>query len=135
GADEDIRGGSETVLVVEDNGDVRRMVCNQLAGFGYAVRTAEHGPAALAVLETGVPVDLLFTDVVMPEGMTGLVLAQEALRLRPGLKVLITSGFPGDSFHLPLAGAGQWALLSKPYRKRDLARAVRDALDGKGASQ
>jgi CheY-like chemotaxis protein len=128
-----IPGGHETVLVVEDNEDVRRMVRNQLTEFGYGVLVAEHGPAAMVVLGSDAPIDLLFTDVVMPEGMTGFVLAEEALRLRPGLKVLITSGFPGDSFHRPPAGAAQWAFLSKPYRKRDLACAVRDALDGKGA--
>lgn len=128
-----IRGGDETVLVVEDNEDVRRMVRNQLTEFGYRVLVAEHGPAAMVVLGSDSPIDLLFTDVVMPEGMTGFVLADEALRVRPGLKVLITSGFPGDAFHKPSTGAAQWAFLSKPYRKRDLARAVRDALDGKGA--
>lgn len=111
------------------------MVRNQLTEFGYRVLVAEHGPAAMVVLGSDAPIDLLFSDVVMPEGMTGFVLAEEALRLRPELKVLITSGFPGDSLHRPPAGAAPWAFLSKPYRKRDLARAVRDALDGKGAIQ
>ena len=130
---ERITGGSETVLVVEDNDDVRRMVRNQLTGFGYQVLMAEHGPAAMAVLRSDAHIDLLFSDVVMPEGMTGFALAEEALKLRPGLKVLITSGFPGDSLHHPPEGSARWGFLSKPYRKRDLARAVRDALDGKGA--
>jgi PAS domain S-box-containing protein len=129
---ESIPGGTETVLVVEDNADVRRMVENQLSRLGYQVIAAGHGPAALAVLETGVPVDLLFTDVVMPEGMTGFELAEAALRQRPNLKVLVTSGFPGSNLRRPTGALEPVELLSKPYRRQDLARAVRDTLDGKG---
>ncbi|MDA8231615.1 MAG: response regulator [Magnetospirillum sp.] len=124
--------GTETVLLVEDNADVRRMVENQLTSLGYKVIAAEHGPAALSVLETGTPIDLLFTDVVMPEGMTGFELAEVARSHRPGLRVLITSGFPGTTFHVPAGMEGAADFLSKPYRRQELAHAVRDVLDGKG---
>ena len=123
-------GGDETVLVVEDNADVRRTVERQLTGLGYRVLAAGHGPAALALLETGQRVDLLFTDVVMPEGMNGFELATAARRLRPGLKVLLTSGFPGSTLTLPAALPAATGLLGKPYRRQDLARMVRAALDG-----
>lgn len=130
---EPVKGGRETILVVEDNADVRRMVQAQLSGLGYRVLIAEHGPAALALLDTDVTVDLLFTDVVMPEGMTGFELAEQGLRRRPGLKVLFTSGFPGTALQPPAGLAGQF--LSKPYRRRDLALKVRESLDLQGAQR
>jgi PAS domain S-box-containing protein len=122
-------GGSETILVVEDNPDVRKLVRRQLSELGYAVHEAGNGPEALKFLGSGVEIDLLFTDVVMPEGMTGYELARLARENRPGLKVLFTSGYTA-------IGAGQdgmqrnaGPLLSKPYRKRDLAHFLRAALD------
>jgi len=135
GTIEPIPGGNETVLVVEDNADVRKVVESQLSRLGYRVVVAAHGPAALAVLESGLPVDLLFTDVVMPEGMTGFELADAARASRPGLKVLVTSGFPGASFHPPAGLDAGMNFLSKPYRRQDLAHAVRDVLDGKGTQK
>jgi two-component system, cell cycle sensor histidine kinase and response regulator CckA len=121
--------GSETILVVEDNVEVRRMVDSQLTGLGYKVIAAPHGPAALRVLESGVAVDLLFTDVVMPEGMSGFELAEAARLKRPDLKVLVTSGFPGS-----MVRADRYEFLGKPYRRVDLARAVRGVLDGPAVS-
>lgn len=132
GAPEPVPGGSETVLVVEDNAEVRRMVSAQLAKLGYAIISAAHGPAAMDVLSSNAAIDLLFTDVVMPEGMTGFELAEAALKIRPGLKVLVTSGFPGTTFHPPEGADGAMDFISKPYRRQDLARAVRAVLDGKG---
>ena len=127
--------GHERVLLVEDNAEVRRMVAAQLERLGYAVEATENGPAALALLDAGRPVDLLFTDVVMPGGMNGFELASAARELRPALKVLVTSGFPGTC--LPSGGgdpAGPgFDFLGKPYRHQDLARAVREVLD-KGAT-
>jgi PAS domain S-box-containing protein len=121
--------GSENVLVVEDNPDVRRLVRRQLTELGYTVHEAGHGPEALRLLHSPLPVDLMFTDVVMPEGMTGYELAAAAREFRPSLKILFTSGYTA-------IGAGQehdsragGPLLSKPYRKRDLAHFVRAALD------
>ncbi len=131
-APEAVVGGRETILVVEDNADVRRMVESQLTGLGYHVLIAEHGPAALAVLQSGAMVDLLFSDVVMPEGVNGFELAAAATRVRPELKVLLTSGFPDRQ--APLAeDAVSVAFLPKPYRRRDLAAKVRECLDGRSA--
>jgi CheY-like chemotaxis protein len=121
--------GAETILVVEDNVDVRRLVRRQLTELGYTVHEASHGPEALSMLQSDLALDLMFTDIIMPEGMTGYELARLARECRPGLRVLFTSGYTA-------IGAGQESdsraggpLLSKPYRKRDLAHFVRAALD------
>jgi signal transduction histidine kinase/CheY-like chemotaxis protein len=125
----DETAGGEAVLVVEDNARLRLAACRQLAELGYQVHPAEHAVAALAILASGERVDLLFTDVVMPGTMDGIDLARQATRLRRGLKVLLTSGFAGvrgvdqHSAHYP------YRLLSKPYRRDELARAVREVLD------
>lgn len=124
---EPMRGGTETILVVEDNADVRRIVMRQLRSLGYRLIEAEDALAALAALRSDAGIDLLFTDVVMPHGMSGFDLGTEAKRLRPGIRVLFTSGFPGTSFPPDIAGG--IPLLSKPYRKQELARAIRNALE------
>jgi len=124
-----VRGGRETILVVDDNAEVRRMVEGQLISLGYRVVTAEHGPHALALLEAGLAVDLLFTDIVMPQGMNGFALARAARRLRPGLPVLFTSGFPGSRVETPCGGENGVSFIGKPYRRRDLAARLRDLLD------
>jgi PAS domain S-box-containing protein len=119
----------ERILAVEDNPDVRRVVVAQLGELGYDVIEAANGEAGLDILRRGEAVDLLFTDVVMPGGMTGYELARAARALRPDLKVLLTSGFPrtanGDQ---PAAEFG--TLLVKPYRRADLAAKIRQAIDG-----
>ena len=122
-------GGGETILVVEDNPDVRRLVLRQLRDLGYAVIEAANGPQALKILEDGVSIDLLFTDVVMPGGMTGRQLAEAAKTRRPNLKTLFTSGYTEDSIlRLGKLDPGV-RLLSKPYRKFELATRIREALD------
>jgi CheY-like chemotaxis protein len=124
------RGGGETILVVEDNPDVRRLVLRQLRDLGYEVIEAANGPQALQVLDSDTQVDLLFTDVVMPGGMTGRQLAEAAKARRPDLKTLFTSGYTEDSIlRLGKLDAGV-RLLSKPYRKHELATRIREALDG-----
>jgi len=122
-------GGGEHVLVVEDEPLVRAHVESLLLGLGYRVTTAANGPAAMAVLERRADIDLLFTDVVMPGGMNGRELAEAAARLRPGLEVLFTSGYTENAIvhHGRLDPGVQ--LLSKPYRRRDLARKLRLVLD------
>jgi DNA-binding NtrC family response regulator len=122
-------GGDETVLVVEDDARLRQVAFRQLAELGYQVREAEHAAAAFAILAGGDRVSLLFSDVVMPGTTDGTDLARKAQRLQPGLKVLLTSGFPG------VRGADQrvtdcpFPLLRKPYRRDELAQAVRAVLD------
>src|SRR6185436_8542153 len=91
------KGAGETILVVEDNPGLLRIVVKQLTGLGYRVLEADTARKALEVLESGQPVDLLFTDVVMPGGMDGCELAREMIARRPNAKVLLTSGFPGTS--------------------------------------
>jgi CheY-like chemotaxis protein len=121
-------GGAETVLVVEDDELVRGFVVQQLRGLGYEVREAENAAAALAILESSAAVDLLFTDVVMPGGMNGRELAEAASALRPGLRVLFTSGYSENAIvhHGRLDPGVQ--LLAKPYRAIDLARRLREVL-------
>ncbi|HKP22882.1 MAG TPA: PAS domain S-box protein [Dongiaceae bacterium] len=124
------KGGGETILVVEDNPDVRRLVLRQLRELGYEVIEAANGPEALKILNGGVSIDLLFTDVVMPGGMTGRQLAEAAKAQRPGMKTLFTSGYTEDSIlRLGKLDPGV-RLLSKPYRKHELATRVRETLDG-----
>jgi len=119
--------GHETILVVDDSSEMRQVAERHLRFLGYTVLTAEHGPAALALLRAGTPVDLLFTDIAMPEGLTGFQLAEAACRMRPGLKVLFTTGYAGKQ---DAAGLPNWQerLIRKPYRRPELAEKVRAAL-------
>jgi PAS domain S-box-containing protein len=123
------KGGDETVLVVEDSSAVRKVAVSMLRGLGYRVREAEDGKAALAILREPGAIDLLFTDLVMPNGIDGQELLVMAREQRPGLKALFTSGY---SEHF-LKGRGATdrsvPLLGKPYRAHQLAEAVRKALD------
>ena len=121
--------GGETILVVEDDEAVRTLVVSQLEDLGYHVIEAADGRAAQEILRIGVPIDLLFTDVVMPGGISGRRLAEEATRERPGLRTLFTSGYTENSIvHHGRLDPGV-NLLSKPYKKRDLALKVREVLD------
>jgi signal transduction histidine kinase/CheY-like chemotaxis protein len=122
--------GTETVLVVEDDEFVRAHAAKLLQRLGYTVVEAAHGPAALAAARDLKRLDLLFTDVVMPGGMNGRQLAEALVQMRPGLHVLYTSGYPSTVLaHDGHLDAGV-QLLAKPYRQVDLARKVRDILDG-----
>jgi PAS domain S-box-containing protein len=122
--------GAERILTVEDNAEVRRVVVAQLADLGYAAIEAANGETALAILERGEPVDLLFTDVVMPGGFNGYELARAARKLRPELKILHTSGFPKNATQDDSRPSEFNNLLIKPYRKAELAAKIRAALDG-----
>ena len=122
-------GKGETVLVVEDNEALRRVVTRQLGELGYRVLAAENAAAGLELLDRQ-NIDLLLTDVVLPGGINGRELARRARQRWPGIKIVFTSGFSearlnGDAG--PLAACTP--LLSKPYRKEDLASAAREALD------
>jgi CheY-like chemotaxis protein len=122
-------GGSETILVVEDDALVRAAAVTSLGDLGHNLIEAADGPEAKTILDTGVHVDLLFTDVVMPGGMTGRMLADEAVRERPQLRVLYTSGYTDNTIvHHGRLDPGVH-FLSKPYRLRDLAQRVRQVLD------
>jgi signal transduction histidine kinase/CHASE3 domain sensor protein len=122
--------GNETIMVVEDDALVRNFVTTQLQSLGYRTVGAANGPAALNLIEGGQAFDLLFTDVIMPGGMSGRELAEKALKLRPGIKVLYTSGYTDNAIvHQGRLDPGV-LLLTKPYRKSQLANMIRRALTG-----
>ncbi len=124
------QGGSETVLAVEDNAALRRVVVRQLSDLGYRVLEAENAAAALRILEE-TPVHLLLTDVILPDGVDGFALAHKVLARWPRLKVVLTSGFPDVKLNGEFGPVPKVRLLSKPYRKQDLAQTLREVLDGK----
>jgi signal transduction histidine kinase len=129
---ESARQGHETILVVEDDPLVRSYVLTQIRSLGYRTLSASNGPEALTVLRGREPIDLLFTDVIMPGSINGRELSIEALKLRPGLKVLFTSGYTENAIdHDGRLDRGV-QLLKKPYRRGDLANMLRIALMGSG---
>ncbi|MEX1201545.1 MAG: PAS domain-containing protein [Methylophaga sp.] len=120
--------GHESILVVEDEALVREYVVAQLQLFGYQVHTAVDGQSALNLINQGIEVDLLFTDVIMPNGMSGRELADAARQVHPGLRVLFTSGYTENSIvHHGRLDSGV-LLLSKPYNRDELAQKIRQAL-------
>jgi PAS domain S-box-containing protein len=127
--DKKIVGGTDMILVVEDDDLVRDYVIKQLRGLGYRTFEAPNGSEALVLLDQNPEISLLFTDVVMPGGMGGRELADAARALRPDLKVIFTSGYTENSvIHNGRLDAGV-DLLSKPYRRDQLAAKVRKVLD------
>ena len=123
-----ISSGNETILVVEDDALVRDFVVAQLHSLGYTTIAAADGREALSCVQGGAAFDLLFTDVIMPGGINGRQLADEVAKRRPGTKVLYTSGYTDNAImHHGRLDQGV-LLLSKPYRKSQLARMVRLAL-------
>jgi CheY-like chemotaxis protein len=118
----------ETILVVEDDALVRAYVTGQLESLGYRTLEAANGADALAVVDSGVGFDLLFTDVIMPGAMNGRALAQEAVKRRPSLRILFTSGYTENAILANGCLPSGVLLLPKPYRKAVLARMVRQAL-------
>jgi PAS domain S-box-containing protein len=120
--------GNETVLVVEDNEGMRRVTVLELSRLGYATIEADSAASALSVIDSDARVDLLFSDVVMPGSMDGFALAREATRRRPGLRVLLTSGFTERAVRQVGKEGAPWRILSKPYRRHDLARMLTETL-------
>ncbi|MDB5397068.1 MAG: Hybrid sensor histidine kinase/response regulator [Rhodospirillales bacterium] len=118
---------AQTILVVDDNVDIRRIAVRQLGKLGYLTHEAGNGPEALVLIDRLPNLELLFTDIVMPGGMNGIELAREARIRRPGLKVLFTSGFPATVI-TDSSVASDDILLAKPYRWKDLAAHVARAL-------
>jgi CheY-like chemotaxis protein len=123
-----VRGGTETVLVAEDDEDVRTTVVELLADLGYRVLKAKDAQGALAIIESGVPIDLLFTDVVMPGRLRSPELARKARERLPDIAVLFTSGYTDNA----IVHAGRLddgiELLSKPYSREAMARKIRHVL-------
>jgi signal transduction histidine kinase len=121
--------GGESVLVVDDNVELRRVALRLLSGLGYRVGEATDGPAALALIEAGEHFDLLFTDIGLPEGMNGFELADRARQLLPTLKVLFTTGYGSHGRRNGNQETDPASVLQKPYRSRDLAERVRAVFD------
>jgi PAS domain S-box-containing protein len=125
-----VERGDETVLIVEDDALVRKYVVTQVASLGYATLEAANAAEALNIIDAGTAIDLLFTDVIMSGAMNGRQLVDEALKRRPALKTLFTSGYTENAIiHHGRLDPGV-LLLAKPYRKPELARMIRVALDG-----
>jgi len=124
-----VEGGNEHVLLVEDDPTVLTLTLDMLTGLGYRVATATNAREALEIIQSGAEIDVLFSDVVMPGGVSGVSLARTARELRPGLKVLLTSGFVGDGAVLETA---EFPLLDKPYETSALAAKLRKLLDRRG---
>jgi PAS domain S-box-containing protein len=118
----------ETILLVEDNPDVRQVTARRLQNLGYLVVEAASGARAVELLSTGAKIDLVFSDVVMPGGMSGFELAQLVKERDPDLPVLLTSGFAEDVARAGEAAASELEILRKPYTGAELARALRRAL-------
>ncbi len=122
--------GHETILVVEDQADVGDLAEAILNDFGYRVLRAGNGPEAITIIESGRPIDMLFTDLIMPGGMNGVMLAREARRRRPRLKILLTTGYAEASIERVDARGAEFDLIDKPYKRVGLAARVRQVLDG-----
>ncbi|MCO5107211.1 MAG: PAS domain S-box protein [Burkholderiaceae bacterium] len=130
GADPAYRGGSETILVVEDDEEVREVATAFLRKLGYRVLEAADADDALAQLGREPAIDLLFSDVVLRGGTSGPVLAREALARHPKLRVAFASGYARNTLPLREELGRKVELLSKPYRIDQLARTLRRTLDG-----
>ena len=126
--EDDLPGGSETILCVEDEDVVRAHVTQRLESLGYTVIPAANAAEALELVEAGTAFDLLFTDITMPGAVNGRQLAAKATARRRSLRVLFTSGNTFGAFG-PDGPQDGVLMLAKPYRKADLARMVRLALD------
>jgi len=118
----------ETILVVEDKADVRDVTVKRLDMLGYRVISAENAPAAIAILEKQSDINLVFSDVMMPGGMSGFDLVRWVRANRPATKVLLTSGFTGEIARNGSTDLTDVEVLRKPYAIAELARAVREAL-------
>ena len=120
-------GGSERILLVEDNEDMLEVTSAMLTTSGYRVRSARNGAEAIRILESGQEFDLLFSDVVMPNGPNGVELAREARRRNNGIKILLTSGYAGDVLARHHA-VDEFPIIHKPYRISELAQCLRAVL-------
>ncbi|MET0936769.1 MAG: response regulator, partial [Luteibacter sp.] len=129
--EEGIRGGDETILVAEDDEAVRDTVVGLLVDLGYRVLKARDAESALSIVESGIAIDLLFTDVVMPGPLRSPELARKAIERQPGIAVLFTSGYTENAIvHGGRLDEGV-ELLSKPYSREALARKIRQVLAGR----
>jgi len=123
-------GDGEPILVVEDNDMVREATMSRLESLGYAVLEAKTGPDAITLLESGQPIAVVFSDIVMPGGMTGYDVAEWVRSMKPDIKVLLTSGYSDIQFAMSKA-VREITVLGKPCTREQLACALRAALGGR----
>ncbi|HYF66118.1 MAG TPA: response regulator, partial [Herpetosiphonaceae bacterium] len=128
-------GGSETVLLVEDDEAVRKLAKGILSKYGYIVLDAPDGPAALDIVQTYGHIDLLLTDVIMPGGLSGIQLARLLLKKRPLLKVLYISGYTDNMLDGEENAGPDAGFLQKPFTADSLTRKVRGVLDSQAAER
>jgi CheY-like chemotaxis protein len=126
--------GTGVVLVVEDDAAVRATTSGMLEDLGYSVVAAETGNAALRIIQADTALDLVFSDVVMPDGMSGVELARQIGSLRPELPILLTSGYTAHRV-IPEIPTGELALLKKPFSQADLSIAIRNLMAASFDSQ
>jgi CheY-like chemotaxis protein len=119
---------SEVVLVVEDNPEVRELTLQRVEGLGYVALEAENGPAAVHILESGAPVQLILSDIVMAGGMSGYDLARWARKHFPRVKIVLATGYAAEEAKGDPDALADTQILRKPYRRAELAIALRDAL-------
>ncbi len=120
---------AETVLVVEDNPEVRELTLQRVEGLGYVVCEAESGPAAMRLIEGGEPIDLVLSDIVMTGGMSGYDLARWVKSEKPGIPVVLTTGFAEEETQRDPAGLVDAPILRKPYDRAELATTLHTALN------
>ena len=120
--------GQRSILLVEDDPDVRRLSVDTLTDNGYRVIEAQNGRAALEILKDGAEIDLLFTDLVLPGGVDGVDLAKQARSMRPKIKVLYTTGYGYNAAKRNNGFEDGTEVLAKPYRKAELIRKIREVL-------
>ena len=121
---------SETILLVEDDANVLALGIELLTDLGYRVLTASHADGALDIIRRGDRVDLIFSDVVMA-GKNGIQLAAEARELRPSVKILLTSGYPGSQLADRGEDVSHFPIIAKPYRQDELAGRIRQVIEGR----
>jgi signal transduction histidine kinase len=126
--------GTETVLVVEDDPDVLDIAVATLTDLGYRILVAYDGVEAMAILERDEPIDLIFTDIVMPYGISGIQLARQARKLRQDIKILLTSGYTMQTLSADYGAEKEFTIIGKPYRQAELAEHVRRALGSRDAT-
>jgi PAS domain S-box-containing protein len=125
-------GQGERILVVEDDSRVRLLTIRRLRSLGYDVVEASNGPDALAAFERDPAIDLVFSDLVMPGGLSGYELCLQIGRLRPGVRMLLTSGYAEELVQGNMPAGQNIRVLRKPYRTADLARILREVFAGDG---
>jgi PAS domain S-box-containing protein len=123
-------GHGELVLVVDDNEPVREVTLKRVESLGYAVVEAQDGPSALQLINSGEPIELVLSDIIMPGGMSGYDLAKAIQNEKPSVKILLASGFNDQGAGTGADARQDFRVLSKPYSRVDLARALRSALGG-----